>query len=321
LFVWRPVYGLFPQSEVKKIITLSKSCNRHSFFKPPLIDVTMSATGSPPPKMRPKTVDEAQRLMQAAINEGDFEGAKLMAEEVASLQNFEAEVGLAKAVHGYYQNKQALSSTMDENCRLCSEKTKDARSKAEKFYRSEFLKMKKRHEDELEDLIRKWDDSRVDALGDAQSEFNRTMTTAKLLARRLNFDEAMRMRKEATEVLKDRSRHSPSDVNALWYRQGLLLLSRQQEELNVLIERKNLEFPLLETSRETAETQLRETFFLDNANTVMEIASTFPNTGNSFIPHSLRMQAVRGRPDLDKDVAARVQITKELEMKPEALDL
>jgi hypothetical protein len=56
-----------------------------------------------------------RHLMDQAIDNGDFETAKALSEEVESLDLYDRELKLAETVHTYFTKKQALSDQMYQN--------------------------------------------------------------------------------------------------------------------------------------------------------------------------------------------------------------
>ena len=249
---------------------------------------------SPSSQLRPKTAAEAEYLMNLAIESGNFEDAKILAQEVESLKNFESELQLAKTVHGYYTDKQKFSNKMDRNYHGYEHQINEAKRNSEEFFRTEFQNLRVQQEEELENVLKKWDNARFDIQGDAEAEYRQTMITAKLLAARMRFDDAIKMKAEAEARLKSKTRKTTREVDLKFNTQCELLLERQESTIKALAERKNAELKLLDALLDASRSQALEFFLMNNANAILEIAARFPP--GSSIPKSLQMQTVRGRP-------------------------
>ena len=243
---------------------------------------------------KPKTAKEARKLMNLAIERGEFEDAKLLAEEISSLENFETELELAKTVYGYYGEKQLFSDNMDRNCKGYEQQISEARKNSQDYFSQEFFKLKEQLEQELDALLEKWDNARVVAQGDAEVEFQQTMTTAKLLASRMRFDEAIKIKNEAEAKLRVRAKNSTRKVDLKFDKQCNLLLDRQLNTIKALAERRNAEMKLFDALLDAAQSQALEMFLQNNANAVIQIAARF--SPDASIPKSLQMQTIRGRP-------------------------
>ena len=249
---------------------------------------------SPSSQLRPKTAAEAEYLMNLAIESGNFEDAKILAEEVKSLKNFESELQLAKTVHGYYTDKQEFSNKMDRNYHEYEHQINEAKRNSEQFFREEFQNLRVQQEEELENVLKKWDNARFDIQGDAEAEYRQTMITAKLLAGRMRFDDAIKLKAEAEARLKSKTRKTTREVDLKFNTQCELLLERQESTIKALVERKNAELKLLDALLDASRSQALEFFLMNNANAILDIAARFPP--GSSIPKSLQMQTVRGRP-------------------------
>ena len=232
--------------------------------------------------------------MNLAIESGNFEDAKILAQEVESLKNFESELELAKTVHGYYNDKQMFSNNMDRNYRGYEQQINEAKQNSEEFFRNEFQSLRIQQEEELENALRKWDNARFDVQGDAEAEYRQTMITAKLLAGRMRFDDAIKLKAEAEARLKSKMRKTTREIDLKFNTQCELLLERHEHTIRALAERKNAEMKLLDALLDASRSQALEFFLMNNANAVLEIAARFPP--GASIPKSLQMQTVRGRP-------------------------
>ena len=246
----------------------------------------------------PRTMNEANALMEAAIESGDFEAAKEYNKHLDILKNFNDEIQLAGTVHNYYTNKQILSNNMGTNYTAYQNQIAEGRRKSDIYFQNEFNNLKRKQEEELDALLDKWDASRNLANDNAEAEFNQMMTTARLIAQQKKFDEAINIRNKASERLKSRTKKKVNVINKQFRHQCDLLLERQQQEINALAGRRQAEVRLFEALAEAAESEALDSFLVNNASAVISIAHNF--RPDSFIPKSLSMQTVRSKPSAPK---------------------
>lgn len=244
-------------------------------------------------KVRPANAAEARELMQNAIEGGDFEGAKEFYNEIDFLQNFQNEYNLARDVHDYYVNKQVISNNLDSNCKIYQQQIAEARSQSNEFFQSEYLLLKEKQETELNNFLDKWETARDKFIDTTEQEYQRTMTTARLIASQLKFDDAIKIRNKAERKLKSGLIESQKECDKHYKRQAALLLERHQLEITALSEKRKVEMKLFDALDEAAESEVLDSFLIKNANAVVEIANRF--SPESFIPKSLQMQTVRGK--------------------------
>ncbi|OHT13530.1 hypothetical protein TRFO_03260 [Tritrichomonas foetus] len=253
---------------------------------------------NPSKKQVPRTAEEANAFMEAAIEAGDFELAKEYNEQVDLLKNFHEELHLAGTVHSYFENKQALSNNMGANYVAYKKQIEEGKKKSDMFFQTEFQYLKEKQEAELDALLDKWDATRNTASEHAEAEYNQMMTTARLIAQQKKFDEAINIRNLAGQKLKSRSKQRIKELDAQFRKQCDLLLQRQQQEINALAGRRLAESRLFDALAEAAESEALDVFLVNNASAVIGIANRF--RPDSFIPKSLSMQTVRSRPSAPK---------------------
>ena len=242
----------------------------------------------------PQTIEEANALLEAAIDSGNFEAAKEYDNQLKILQNFHEELDLAGTVNNYYKKKQELSNNMGANSLAYKGQIEEAKDKSDQFFQGEFITLKKKQEEELDALLDKWDATRNEYYGHQEEEFNQMMVTARLIAQQKKFDEAIKIRTMAERNMKAKTKQKFKEVDEQFRRQCDLLLKRQQQEINALAGRRQAEMRIFEALVEAAETEALDAFLVNNASAVIGIASRFKP--DSFIPKSLSMQTVRSKP-------------------------
>lgn len=241
----------------------------------------------------PQTPDEANTLMEQAIEVGDFEAAKEYYHRSEILKNYREEVNLAGTVHNYYVTQQKLSTNMNENFNSYKKQIEEARIKSDKFFQNEYRNLKRKQETELDERLDKWDKDRNSTFNTHEHDYNQTMITARLVAQQKKFDEAIKIRTLAEENLRKKSQERSKEIDAQYRRQCDLLLERQQQEINALAGRRQAELRIFDALSEAAESEALDSYLVNNASAVIGIAKRFQH--DSFIPKALSMQTVRSR--------------------------
>lgn len=242
----------------------------------------------------PQTVEEANALLESAIDSGDFEAAKEYDNQLKILQNFHEELNLAGTVHRYYQKKQQLSNNMGANSLAYKQQIEDAKSKSDQYFQGEFCVLRQKQEEELDTLLDKWDSTRNQHYGHQEEEYNQMMVTARLIAQQKKFDEAIKIKTMAERNMKLKTKQKFKEIDDQFRRQCDLLLKRQQQEINALAGRRQAEVRIFDALIEASETEALDAFLVNNATAVLGIANRF--RPDSFIPKSLSMQTVRSKP-------------------------
>ena len=101
----------------------------------------------------PRTVDEAKVLLNRAIENGDFEAAEMIHDDLTELQNFEEEMNLGQIVTGYFYENQALSSQFQKNVGKVEKKIDKTVEQAEDVYKRKFRALKKR---QMREMTKRW---------------------------------------------------------------------------------------------------------------------------------------------------------------------
>jgi hypothetical protein len=238
---------------------------------------------------------DARGLMDRAIEDGKFEDAREIANQVNSLAHFEKELELAHTVHNYYTTKQVLSNKMGRDNQQYVTKIAANRSRKQKFYENEYSKLKQRQENELNVFLERWRTARDEVRDETQTEYANALSTAKLLAYRENFDEAIKIRNSAERQFKRKTVTRTDEVDEQFHRQCTILLERQELELTALIESRNAEMRNYESLLRTTHNTAREAFRVKNAECVVKISQEMAR--DTVPPKSLRMQTVHAEPD------------------------
>lgn len=272
----------------------------------------------------PQTIEEANALMEAAIDSGDFEAAKEYDNQLKILQNFQEELHLAGTVHNYYKKKQQLSNNMGANSSAYRQQIEDAKSISDQYFQGEFMALRQKQEAELDALLDKWDAARNEHYGHQEEEYNQMMVTARLIAQQKKFDEAIKIKTLAERNMKAKTKQKFKEIDEQFRRQCDLLLKRQQQEINALAGRRQAEIRIFDALIEASETEALDAFLVNNATAVLGIANRFKP--DSFIPKSLSMQTVRSKPmapkqtqyyiDPEKSYIRRMDVIDETLSKP-----
>lgn len=266
----------------------------------------------------PQTADEANALMEAAIEDGDFEAAKEYDNQLKILQNFHEELNLAGTVHNYYQRKQVLSNNMENNSLAYKQQIDEGKMKSDQYFQNEFATLRLKQETELDALLDKWDAARNSFYGHQEEEYNQMMVTARLVAQQKKFDEAIKIKTLAERNMKARTKQKFKELDEQYRRQCDLLLKRQQQEINALAGRRQAEVRIFDALFEASETEALDAFLVNNASTVISIANRFKP--DSFIPKSLSMQTVRSRPMAPKQSISGIDPEKSYIKRMDTVD-
>lgn len=245
-------------------------------------------------QVRPQTVEEANIMIAKAIANNDFATAKELKEELDLLQNYQNEVKLAKDVYDYYENKQKLSDTMNQNIKTYLKQIEETRINLIEEYRKTFLATKSRQTNELENIITNWGDIRNSQENPGMQDYQNLLETARILATNGKFDEAIKLKEEADEKLKHHSKVNNKAIDKMYKKKCNIMIERHRNEIKALYEHRCAELGTLDSLEQAVHSQALEQFLVHNAAEVMEIAKRFPN--NSLIPKSLEMQVIHSKP-------------------------
>jgi hypothetical protein len=132
-------------------------------------------------------------------------------------------------------------------------------------------------------------------------EFEQTLKTAKLLAQRQQFDEAIRIRDEADHEWRVRKKKKIEQIDSYFTRQCEAVLAKHENEIGAFMKRREAEMQLFDALVDAAQRKALDKFVRDNALEVVRIVRRFPP--GAVVPKCLQMQSVRGKP-LDRGVIA-----------------
>ena len=249
----------------------------------------------------PRTVDEAKVLLNRAIENGDFEAAEMIHDDLTELQNFEEEMNLGQIVTGYFYDNQALSNQFQRNVEKVEKKVDEKVGQAEAVYQRKFRALKKRQMREMNELFDEWQGAREGALDEAETLYEETMMTARIIARDGRFKDAAKMKDEAMRAKIVRCSHSNTRVDEHYESLVQLMTKRHYSELQQLVLQRNQEMRNLKVMRNATQDNAMNVFHVANAENIVNIARSF--TAANQMPLSLRMQTVHARPVPPEDGA------------------
>jgi hypothetical protein len=206
---------------------------------------------------------------------------------------------LAETVHTYFAKKKLLSDKMHRSAQVCEAKKRVQEDRLREFYYQQFLELKKQQELDLNGLIDKWKLSRDQRCVSIETDYDQTLNAAKLLARDLQFDEAIRVRNEADQKLRLRAKKTVDDCDISFQAQCDTLLKTQQRDIALLEKRRDAELTRLNAHLDVSKRELGKRFRRANANEVVAIATDLlPAT---TVPKALQLQTVRAKPAAPPD--------------------
>lgn len=243
---------------------------------------------------QPRTSKEAKILMDRAAACGEFEAAEKYYNDYHDLILFEEEMGLGKIVTGYFDLNQQLSNNLEENCTAYRIRIEETQRNATERFENEFERVKKRQQEEIDDIVEEWKHSREIIARNANMDFNQAMTTARIVAQTYNFKEAQYIKKEA---MKNRINYAASNSQKMdehYKRQIEMATKRHKFELDKLISEYKIEMHTYEKMLNEAKLQAQDAFHVETAGAVVTIAHKFK--AEKRMPISLRMQTVNAQP-------------------------
>ena len=242
----------------------------------------------------PRTVDEAKVLLNRAIENGDFEVAEMMHDDLTELQNFEDEMNLGQIVTGYFYDNQALSNQFQTNCEKVEKKVDKTVAKADAIYQRKFRAKKRRQMREMNELFEEWQAAREGALDEAETIYEEAMQTAKIIARDGRFKDAAKMKDHAMRAKILRCSHSNTHIDEHYESLVQLMTKRHYSELQQLVMQRNQEMRDLKVMRHATQDNAMNVFHVANAENIVNIARSF--TPDCRMPLSLRMQTIHANP-------------------------
>lgn len=242
----------------------------------------------------PRTVEEAKVLLNRAIENGDFDAAEMIHDDLTELQNFEQEMNLGQIVTGYFYDNQALSNQFQRNCEKVEKQVDKTVDQAEAVYKRKFRALKKRQTNEMNDLFDEWQAAREGALDEAETLYEEAMMTARIIAKDGRFRDAAKMKDHAMRAKIVRCSHSNTRVDEHYESLVQLMTKRHYSELQQLVMQRNQEMRELKVMRNATQGNAMNVFHVANAENIVNIARSF--TADYQMPLSLRMQTVHARP-------------------------
>ena len=244
-------------------------------------------------KSRPKTVKEAKDLMQAAINEENFELASYYWKEAESLENFQSEISLGKVVSQYLDKKDTLTTKMSFEANNSFQEVEKLKEKVVSDYRQRFERLMSKQRDELESALEEWKEARESAQSVAEDTLRNTIQTAKILAEQKQFDEAIRLRDYAYSSHEKNANKKKKEVDTHYINLMKTMRTRHQHQMSQLATKKSNDVELLNQMLESTESNTEDQFLLKNATFVLDIVKRYPHS--KVIPHSLKAQVLGNR--------------------------
>jgi hypothetical protein len=249
----------------------------------------------PREKGRPRTVEEAQILLDQAIEDVDFDRAEEMTRELDDLQLLQDELNLSQVVSGYYEKKDTLSARLTCNYTTVELSANESIEATKTKYQYLFDRKCAEQSRELEDLFDAWRAARDGVRSLADLDFQQSMEVAKLIARDGRLKEAAQFRERSFHAKVVGSLHCNTALDSHYQRRAALMIERHKDELNPLIQERAQDINELTSRRDEQHGQGEQLWQVDNAGIVVGIRNSFKPTAK--MPLSLAMQTVRPPPD------------------------
>lgn len=243
-----------------------------------------------------KSLEEAERLFNEALDAEDFERAGFYQDEIDEFKNFNEVLENAKNVHTYIEDTNAIDNQMTIMQSKVEENLQKTRDGIINRYNKKFLEIKARQKQELIDLLNQWTNEREKFTNNNLEEYKRTIETAKILVRQSKLKEAIIMRDKARE-LKNRADTSEKDLFDQKYEKLCLALEvRHRAELDQFMELRKEDLQKIDLMIDNAYVEKDRQFMLENSTAVINAAGKY--TTVNPVPQSLNMQTVNYQKDM-----------------------
>lgn len=241
----------------------------------------------------PLTSKEAKRLLNAAVEIGDFELADKYYQEFNDLVNFEDEMELGCHVADYFDNNQVISTQIDTSRKQISLEISKKIELANEIFKDKLEKLQRKQEEEVNELAEKWRQSRDNTTASAMADYQQSIVTAKLVAGQCNFKEAAAIKTKSMRLQQSKTTKTNAKNDEHFSNQLKLMEKRHKIEIQKLIQTRNNEIHTLKLMLEEAPSQAGDCFQVENANNVVKVTKDFKRTRR--VPLALQMQTIHGR--------------------------
>ena len=245
----------------------------------------------------PKTPEDAEFLLNKAINQCDFEAAEQIEQDRSDLVNFENEMNLGQMVSSYFKKHKELSNRLEQKCEKTINEINLSLERTESYYKKEFSNLREIQETEMAQAFAQWRASREAVTIEADDELDTALNTAKLLAAQKKFKEAIAMREAAKQLHHDKLVQEDASIDKRFEKRIRMITERHRLELQRLISSRNEEIRKIKKMKKEAIQDANDDFHILHAQAVVDVAEGFDPQVS--IPLSLRMQVNTGKPLVD----------------------
>lgn len=246
---------------------------------------------------KPKTSQEAMNMIDACIESGNFELIDYYQREYESLLNYESVLKLGSKVNSYLQQNVKQTKDVTTTYEFSEQQLKIAKHKAAETFKRDYNKLKEQQQQELDDLLEEWENERNTHQDFANIEFQRAMTTAKILAKQNKVQEAIEIRDLASQKKDMVDVDYKKNVDSKFKRVVAEMTERHRTELENLYEQRRAELNSFDLVKKNMQNEAEANFLVNNATAVVDISRHFEKT--AAMPKSFKMQAVKTRPKMD----------------------
>ena len=240
--------------------------------------------------IHPQTLEEAQQMLEDAIEALQYEKIEFLNKEIESLKNFNDVVGISKNVSHYIVTRNALNDSCNKHCKITEEQAARAILNSKNFFKMKLREVKKRQKEELLKVLDEWTEQRNILSETIEGDYDNSIETSKILARSNRIKEAIQIRDKAIYDKETGSSNKYAELDAKYEKLCKTIHKSHKLELQSFVEKQKEEEAELDIIRDNAQTDAQQNFILSNAQTVVEITeNTSPIKSN---PAALRMQTV-----------------------------
>lgn len=217
----------------------------------------------------PTTLKEAETIFAQAIASDNFELAEEIINQIPDLKLLQEETKLGHLVDGYLIGKEKLSEQADSNCYNYDQIIQKNIDKVQNEFSKQFASIKKKQENELKTVYEQWKAKRDEIEMNSISQYEDSLTTARILATQTCFKEAKAIRDNAYNKKTDYLIKSYKSLSTKYGAIINSMMKRHEIELRSLIKKRDLKLQQIKLEMESAQKTAQDCYEIDNAENVV----------------------------------------------------
>ena len=240
--------------------------------------------------LHPRTLEEAEQMLEDAIEALEYEKIEFLKKEIESLKNFNDIVDTSNNVSNYYHTKNALNDSCHKHIKFSEEQLNRAIANSKNFFKQQLREIKQKQKEEILQIFDEWTEERNNLSEKIEEDFDQTIQTSKILARSNKIKEAIQIRDQALLDKDVSSAELYEKLDEKYEKLCTALQNSHKFELQTLVEKQKEEEAQFEMMKETSQADAYQDYLLSHAQTVVGI--TEKNSPTKPTPFALIMQTV-----------------------------